>query len=175
MATFRHDDGPTASARRTGNNGWETLCAELLIKVWSTLPEDEIRMEQPSSTVRSVCHSWRAIHDAHLTRLRPSLEIDDATLRVLLDRFPALTTIELDRCSNVSDEGVKALGSLDTLTDLSLDRCYKVTDEGIKALGSLSKLTALNLSCLNGLTNEGVQAVCSLSTLTSLSLKYCSG
>eukprot|EP00959_Pyramimonas_sp_CCMP1952_P362083 7583293-Pyramimonas_sp.AAC.1 len=146
MATLRHDDGPTASARRTGDNVWEALHEELLLKVLSKLAKDgELVTKQTSSTVRSVCHSWRAIHNAHLTQMRPSNMIDDATLRALLDRFPALATIQLERCSKVTDEGVKALGSLDVLPEINLNSCCKVTDEGIKALGSLSALTTRSL------------------------------
>eukprot|EP00959_Pyramimonas_sp_CCMP1952_P416978 8735937-Pyramimonas_sp.AAC.1 len=147
MATFRHDDGPTASARTTGDSRWETLCEELLLKVLSTLAKDGGLGGQTSSTMRSVCHSWRAIHDAHLTRMRPSKEIDDATLRALLDCFPALATIQLDRCSKVTDGGIRALSGLSALAPLDLRGCDKVTYEGIRALSVHSALTDLDLGC----------------------------
>jgi hypothetical protein len=41
-------------------------------------------------------------------------------------------------CSQVSDEGLRALADLTALTKLNLARCEQVSDEGLRGLASLT-------------------------------------
>eukprot|EP00959_Pyramimonas_sp_CCMP1952_P146399 3064685-Pyramimonas_sp.AAC.1 len=140
----------------SATSGWEALPAELLHKVlagggilrvpqahyWSST--ESMQESKTRGVVRAVCRQWCASHDALLTRLKvSSTMLDDEGLCALLSRFPALTAINLDKCTKVTDAGLWTLGSLSTLTSLIVD-CLGVTDVG--TLGSLSALTSLNLT-----------------------------
>jgi hypothetical protein len=51
-----------------------------------------------------------------------------------LSSLPALTSLDLTGCEEVTDEGMRALSSLPALASLDLRHCFKVTDAGVQAL-----------------------------------------
>jgi F-box/leucine-rich repeat protein 2/20 len=90
-----------------------------------------------------------------------------------------LRYLNLSRCSQLTDSGVKSLGHLlPKLQGLQLSRCRSLTDAALEPiLASTPRLTHLELEDLerlsNGLLSEHlVKAPCA-STLEHLSLSYC--
>jgi hypothetical protein len=60
----------------------------------------------------------------------------------------------------VNDDALRALAPLTALTSLDLDECRTVTDEGMRALlAPLTALTSLNLSGCSRVTDEGWRAL----------------
>ena len=51
--------------------------------------------------------------------------------------------------------GLKKLGRLSSLTDLNLEDCSNITDEGLKELAHLSNLTSLDMEDCNYITAAG--------------------
>eukprot|EP00959_Pyramimonas_sp_CCMP1952_P461572 9481805-Pyramimonas_sp.AAC.1 len=141
------------------------------------------------AVVRAVCRQWCAVHDGQLTQLDVSERTEEQWVWALTPWFPALTAVNLAKCSTVTDAGVRALGSLTTLTSLGLDGCELVTDDGVRALAStLAGLTSLTLGFFTLgfpsqfcdvvspsplVTGNGVQALASLTGLTFLMLWVC--
>ena len=80
----------------------------------------------------------------------PAAVTDELLESLALPLRTALTHLRLDRCSLLTDRGLRALGlgaPSPVLMSLSLESCWRVTDEGVLAvaLPCASSLTHLNL------------------------------
>lgn len=93
--------------------------------------------------------------------------VSDAGLANLA-RFPILTRLSLDDNREITDVGLKNLGTLDQLESLSIGNA-KVTDSGLAELGGL-KVTSLGLYSLPHVTDAGMRHVAELKELKTL---YC--
>ena len=62
--------------------------------------------------------------------------ITDTGLNTLSANASGLEILRLDHLANVSDAGIRVLGSLDRLTELTVGGCQQVTESGIAALQS---------------------------------------
>jgi hypothetical protein len=58
----------------------------------------------------------------------------------------ALTSLDLQGCSGVVDEGVRELAPLTALTSINLRGCAQVTNEGVKALRASRIVARVNLA-----------------------------
>ena len=93
----------------------------------------------------------------------------DVDLRMLKD-LPGLASLDLTRCSRITDAGLKELKPLASLTSLNLSYCQEVTDAGLKELKPLASLISLNLSRCFKITDAGLKELKPLTALTSLDL-----
>ena len=73
----------------------------------------------------------------HLTNLS-SLNLNSTCYKQITDHSLSklkklnLTSLRLDGCKLITDQGLKVLKSLQNLTSLSLERCELITDQGLK-------------------------------------------
>ena len=98
--------------------------------------------------------------------------VTHVVLRELRD-LPALTHLNLNRCTQVTDVGVRELRGLTKLTILDLGGCTQVTDVGVRELRGLTALTKLNLGLCSHVTNAGVRELRGLTALTELNFRHC--
>jgi hypothetical protein len=148
--------------------------------VWTDLPEyvleavvEHIQGEREVSAIfRRVCHAWREAHDRLVAVLKPNSARQDARM---WNKFGGVKTLHLNALSGVNDVVLRALAPLTALTSLDLDDCRTVTDEGLRALlAPLTALTSLDLSGCYRVTGEGWRALLPpLTTLISLHLYSC--
>jgi hypothetical protein len=160
----------------TESGSWAYLPKELMAKVLELLQAAEQKAPQrwckASATLRLVCSGWKAVHDALVMRLLVRKQATDQAVGMLVRRFPAVTSVNLVCCSNVTDEGLRAVSSLPALTSLDLANCTKVTDEGLRAVRSLAALTFLDLAGCDKVTAAGVQALRSTTAAPSLHIEW---
>ena len=115
--------------------GWAELPDELLAKVLELLQvagqAGGLGFSQVA-TVRLVCAGWKAVHDALVTRLVLRRQTTDEAMGMLVLRFPAVASLELNdtqrRCW--TDEGMRAVSSCTALTpstSLSSSACRAST------------------------------------------------
>ena len=140
--------------------------------------EEGLGFSKATAVVREVCAGWQAVHDALVMRLVSNRVMNDEAVGMLVRRFPAVTSLQFMWLGwhghEVTDEGVQEVCSLlPALTTLDLSSCREVTDEGVRAVSTVPALTSLNLFYCLRVTNEGVLALSSLPALTHLDLCYC--
>ena len=71
--------------------------------------------------------------------------VTDGGVSEVCSRLPALTTLNLNLCRQVTDVGAAAVSGLPALTSLSLGSCLELTDVGVQAVSSMTALTSLDL------------------------------
>jgi len=131
--------------------------------------------------LRRVSFAWcrRAATDRVMWELPLGLESLDLTGVqgvtdvgvAVLTRLPALTQLDLSRCSLVTNRGVLVLRRLKTLRVLELQGCTRISDEGLRGLAALSGLTSLNVARCSFVTSQGACSILGrVSTLTRLNL-----
>jgi len=163
--------------------------------------EEGLGFSKATAVVREVCAGWQGVHDALVTRLVFERRMNDEAVGMVVRRFPAvvsvqfkliawhevtdegvqevcsllpaLKSLDLSCCREVTNEGVRAVSTVPALKSLSLYYCDEITNEGVLALSSLPALTHLDLSACTNVTNEGVLALSSLPALTYLDLCDC--
>ena len=98
-------------------------------------------------------------------------DVTDAHLLALSQlRFPRLRDITLAYCSQVTDNGIRALTNLPAIESLQLIG-VGITDEGLKALATgLPHLSGLNVKDCPQLTMAGFLSLTNPTTITRLSL-----
>lgn len=91
--------------------------------------------------------------------LTDCISVDDQVLQLVARKCPSLQNLNLSFCSNVTDNGLKALrdeGCI-ALASITLDNCMKITDDGIEHIAKnshrhLSRLSLRNLPELTELS-----------------------
>uniref|UniRef100_A0A7S0RVQ5 F-box domain-containing protein n=1 Tax=Pyramimonas obovata TaxID=1411642 RepID=A0A7S0RVQ5_9CHLO len=120
--------------------------------------------------LRQVCTRWRRVFDSSVSSLKPKL----LHPQLLLQRFEGLRHLDLTRCADVDDAGLKALLKSSrlrrTLTGLDLRGCSKVTDAGVSVLPGFTGLTTLDISGCREVKQPGLLALPKLQQLQALSL-----
>jgi hypothetical protein len=107
-----------AQRRRETEGGWADMREELLAKVLELLEaagwqEGGLGFSQTSATVRLVCAGWKAVHDALVRRLVLRRQTTDELMRMLVQSFPAVVSLEVKwGWSVLTDEALRALSSL---------------------------------------------------------------
>ena len=121
------------------------LGCRLTSAVWQSIAELK-QLEELTITVAGISGE-RMSNIASLTKLKSvtlnETNITDADL-AHFSKLDRLTYIELYRCRNVGDAGVKAFGGLPSLVHLTLSGS-KVGDAGLKHLSGLTKMEELSL------------------------------
>jgi F-box/leucine-rich repeat protein 14 len=175
--------------------------------MWEELPEELLRRvlehvmlrrwkRRWCGAVRGVSRRWRAVHDAACQWLSAADGITDEGMHALCERLPALTHLNLNEVTSLTEDGLRAVGGLATLNELYLSGIHvtnavlwelrgqtalttlylhggaHVTDVGLQHLSSLTALTTLDLSDTH-VTDVGIQHLSSLTALTTLGLDYC--
>jgi hypothetical protein len=83
-----------------------------------------------------VCAAWKAVHDALVTRLVLTRQTTDEAMGMLVLRFPAVASLELNdtqrRCW--TDEGMRAVSSCTALTLLNLAELFRLQGKYEEAL-----------------------------------------
>lgn len=70
-----------------------------------------------------------------------------------------LKHLRLEKCTSLSDEGVKALAALPQLETLNISQCFRITDEGIRQLERHPTLTRLEIRYCNDVTDGAVESL----------------
>jgi len=96
-----------------------------------------------------------------------SKNISNERLEALLGAKNHITWLDLSD-TDLSDDGLKAIGQLSNLTKLNVNRT-KITDAGIDAISNLERLITLNLYGTS-ISDQGLEKLTDLKTLESLYL-----
>eukprot|EP00854_Cymbomonas_tetramitiformis_P003801 gene3801-biopygen3743 len=84
-----------------------------------------------------------------------------------------LTSLDLESCKQLKDNGLATLAANKRLTKLNITRCSQVTDSGLVSLRALTALRSLKLSRLQQITDGGLRDLLPLAHLTTLDLSGC--
>jgi len=136
-------------------SGWAELPEELLLMALEQLGWEK----RESAAVRLTSSRWRRIHDGGRWTLVLRDRARDEAVVALRGHMPALTKLDLEGASSVTDEALQAVAELKCLTFLSLYGCSLVTDQGVRAAAELMALTWLYLGGCFLMTDEGLRAV----------------
>lgn len=137
-------------------SGWAALPEELLCRIMALAkgaPGPLLFATYGSPALRSVCRTWRRVHDERCTLfLKPSALHPDS----LIARFPALEALDLSRTKFPPEDAVHAmilrLPRLASLTLKTVGAGPRLAATLADALSATSKLRVLNLSA-NGARN----------------------
>jgi hypothetical protein len=94
----------------------------------------------PGVTGKGLAGIERLVNLRHLDLGRT--RIDDACLAHVA-RLPALESLKLDRCLEITDKGVASLGRMKSLRELILDNSPRITSKGLGKLEGLDRLERL--------------------------------
>lgn len=87
-----------------------------------------------------------------------------------------LVNLDVGWCKGISDEALEAIGTMSALTSLNLQGCCLISDEGLASLakGSLCKsLVYLNLAECDRISDDGVMKLVGMKSLEVLNLAEC--
>jgi hypothetical protein len=89
------------------------------------------------------------------------LAVDNAQLISIANGLLQLQSLNIDGCSKITDEGIRAVASgLPRLQSLNIEYCDNITDEGIRALANgLPQLQSLTINDCGNITDEGISAL----------------
>jgi hypothetical protein len=106
---------------------------------WTEPQTGGFGFSEASATVRLVSAGWKAVHDALVTRLVLRRQTIDEAVGILVRRFPAVVSLEFkgEERRVLTDEGLRAVNNLPALTSLSLRCCREVTAEGLRAVSNI--------------------------------------
>lgn len=112
--------------------------------------------------------------NASTTHIRLKKETTDDNFKNIIkfiqENCPNLRSLDLSKCSNLTDTGLQPISELVNLTYLDLPRT-KITNTGLQYLSKLVNLTYLNLQGCRGVTDAG--PLSQLVNLTYLNLDGC--
>ena len=131
-------------------SGWAALPEELLCRIMALAkgaPGPLLFATYGSPALRSVCRSWRRVHDERCTLfLKPSALHPDS----LIARFPALEALDLSRTKFPDGDAVHALINrlprLASLTLKTIGAGPRLAETIADALRSTTKMRVINLS-----------------------------
>ncbi|CUT99673.1 Leucine rich repeat cysteine containing subtype [Echinococcus multilocularis] len=107
-------------------------------------------------------------------RLIGCSRIDDAAVDLICEHMRYLQVLEISTNPIITDAALATIGELlEQLEQLSLDRCKEITNKGIKALGTLLNLQILTLRWCSAMTDECLPHLATLARLRFLSLAGC--
>ncbi|KAL5103333.1 F-box/LRR-repeat protein 16 [Taenia crassiceps] len=107
-------------------------------------------------------------------RLTGCSRINDAAVDLICEHMRYLQVLEISANPIITDAALATIGeSLEQLEQLSLDRCKEITNDGVRALGTLLNLQILTVRWCSALTNECLPHLVTLNRLRFLSLAGC--
>ena len=144
---------------------WEHLPTDVAREVMEHLKWDR----GTSEVFRQVCKGWRDSHDRSATRLRVTGDSLPSSC-ILMTRFQILKEIgvRFDSGPRFASTFQRTFASLTALTSLDLARCEQVSDNGLHTLGGLTALTSLNVSWCYEVSGDGLRALSTITALTDL-------
>ncbi|KAF0718126.1 hypothetical protein As57867_001887, partial [Aphanomyces stellatus] len=125
-----------------------------------------------SDGVAAITATCRHLMDVNLSETK----IDDHALVALAALCPAIHTLHLTKCKELTDVGVDAIaGGLFALTTLVLAYCGQLTNRSLEALGQAKlPLRLVDLTANERITDDGLTALCKgCQTLRTIRLKGC--
>ncbi|KAM4037567.1 F-box and leucine-rich repeat protein 13 isoform 1-T1 [Anomaloglossus baeobatrachus] len=131
---------------------------------------DCIRISDPG--VRQVVEgpSGNKIRELNLTNC---LRVSDLSLLRIAQKCHNLNFLSLRYCENVTDSGIELLGNMTSLISIDISGT-NITDQGLMALGAQSKIRELSVSECLGVTDIGIQKFCHQSKdLEVLDISHC--
>eukprot|EP00079_Xenopus_tropicalis_P023226 XP_012815465.1 PREDICTED: F-box/LRR-repeat protein 13 isoform X2 [Xenopus tropicalis] len=132
---------------------------------------DCIRISDPG--VRQVLEgpSGTKIRELNLTNC---IRVSDLSLLRIAQKCHNLTYLSLRYCENLTDSGFELLGNMASLISIDLSGT-NITDQGLSALGAHSTIKELSVSECFGISDIGIQKFCQQSRdLEQLDLSHCS-
>jgi hypothetical protein len=107
-----------------------------------------------------------------------SLEIRDYTFKdedlERVCRFcPRLSSLQLNGCVKLTDEGLKYLEQLSNLNFLNIGYCGLLTDKTLKSLTHFKNLKSLNIDGCHQMTKMGLKVLAQHVNITTFSSSYC--
>ncbi|KAG8439961.1 hypothetical protein GDO86_005939 [Hymenochirus boettgeri] len=131
---------------------------------------DCIRISDPG--VRQVLEgpSGTKIRELNLTNC---VRVSDLSLLRIAQKCYSLNYLSLRYCENLTDSGIELLGNMASLISLDLSGT-NITDQGLSALGTHGRIKELSLSECMGISDVGIQKFCQQSRdLEQLDLSHC--
>jgi hypothetical protein len=150
---------------------------------WAELPEELMLMvldrldwaRRDSAAVRLTCPQWKSIHDSSCKTLRLTADGGtDEAVAALCKRMPAVTKLDLQWVSSLTDVGLRAVAGLTALAQLNLAGCESITDEGLLDVAGVTSITHLTLIGCSKVTDQGLWTVAGMRSLIHLDLSWCS-
>ena len=120
--------------------------------------------------------SWSPSSTPMLTSicLQNCASLSDEGLRALAGAVAPIRSLNLKGCRGIGDDGLAALPRrLTRLHHLRLQGNQRVTDAGLAALAAIPSLRALELPNCWRVTDEGVSSLTKLTALAHLDISYC--
>lgn len=118
-------------------------------------------------------------HRGHLARLAVLNLTSQATTGRMTDTcllhvaaHVHLTTLVLNGCARITNNGIRAISGMSRLRSLSIANCRRVSDAGLKDVARLLQLRSLDASGTD-ISDTGLQHICGLAFLTVLSIASC--
>ncbi|XP_027083133.1 uncharacterized protein [Coffea arabica] len=108
--------------------------------------------------------------------LRRRRGVSNAGVSSLVKFSRNLVNLDVRWCKGISDEALEAIGTMSALTSLNLQGCCLISDEGLASLakGSLCKsLEFLNLAECDRISDDGVMKLVAMKSLEVLKLAEC--
>jgi hypothetical protein len=87
---------------------------------------------------------------------------DEQWLQTLASRIALSTSLDLSRCEQVSDDGLRSLKCLASLTSLNMTSNRQVLDNELRSLAGLTALTKLDLSLCDQVSYDGMRSLAGL-------------
>lgn len=115
-------------------------------------------------------------------RLQYCIQLTDKAAKAIADsRHIFLHSLCFSNCSEITNEGVKAIAKSPRMKDLQtlqMSNCLKLTDEAARAIADSEyiRLSNLHIDGCQGITNTGVKAIAAcpqMKDLQTLVLSYC--
>lgn len=102
-----------------------------------------------------------------------SYNLDDATLKTLLDKTPHLRSLSLENCHSITDASLDYLSNFPDLESLSLNNCKNLTGQGLSNLQHLPFLKELDLNNCRELLGKHLENLRHCPRLETLKLSGC--
>ncbi|MCL2347881.1 MAG: hypothetical protein FWC50_06410, partial [Planctomycetaceae bacterium] len=104
---------------------------------------------------------------ASVTDVNGEINITDADIAALVKAYPELTDINFVLCDKITGSGLKGATKLRRLL---LQRCHNLTDDGLKPMKEMTQLEDVILTFCSGITDAGIENLKDLTKLKSLQL-----
>ena len=103
-------------------------------------------------------------------------KITDDAVEVIAEQMQCLQHLDLSWCGRISDGALEfiACDLAKSLIELILDRCINITDNGLGFVATMSRLEVLSIRWCPHVHDFGLQTLCTMSKLRRLSLAGCS-
>ncbi|XP_030072401.1 F-box and leucine-rich repeat protein 13 [Microcaecilia unicolor] len=157
-----------ADCQKITDHGLKALASMKNILVLNVA--DCIRISDPGVRHFLEGSSGLKIRELNLTNC---VRISDISLLRIAQRCHSLTYLNLRYCENVTDSGIELLGNMQSLISIDLSGT-NISDQGLAALGTRGKIKELIVSECLGITDMGMKKFCQqVKELEQLDVSHC--